>query len=421
MATLSSSIVKRNRVHEDVEEALARQVLYGGDLATNLLELAAVSEAELTRLLAESHSLVPDRSASCRAPGRTLRAVAGRRRSQPRAYPLRRARGTLVIAVVRSRCHAKSSRISGSLWASASIQRAAPLVRIRQAIARDYELPLDRRTLRLLAKLEGRPDPSPSSMPGPLRSPTEIPPLPRPPSIPPMAYPPDAGGAARPKADSEPPGTARSGRHVAAETPPPESPLPTSPTPRSPVAHPPTEAPPTSVNLAGWPGRRAPRAPTPRPSARTVHRGDGGTRPARRRVPRRRAEGVFRLCGAVLRVRRAFRRARRHRRRPRRARPRRRPRRIAGIGVPLDLPGALSAARREGTWQLCGSPSDGIDAVASQGSRPQDRAVVLLLPILVRGRCVLIHVRRPRRSNVELSDVGTSSRSRRSSPARSSA
>ena len=53
MATLSSSIVKNEVASmRDVEEALARQVLYGGDLATNLLELAAVSEAALTRLQA---------------------------------------------------------------------------------------------------------------------------------------------------------------------------------------------------------------------------------------------------------------------------------------------------------------------------------------------------------------------------------
>ena len=46
-------------------------------------------------------------------------------------------------------------------------QRTAPQVRIRQAIARDYGLPLERRMLRLLAKLEGKPDPSPSSLPAP--------------------------------------------------------------------------------------------------------------------------------------------------------------------------------------------------------------------------------------------------------------
>ena len=60
MPTLSSTIVKHQIASmRDVEEALARQVLYGGDLATNLLELAAVSERALTGVLAESHELEP--------------------------------------------------------------------------------------------------------------------------------------------------------------------------------------------------------------------------------------------------------------------------------------------------------------------------------------------------------------------------
>ena len=42
-----------------VEEALARQVIYGGDLVTNLLEVARVDEAVLTGLLAESMRLSP--------------------------------------------------------------------------------------------------------------------------------------------------------------------------------------------------------------------------------------------------------------------------------------------------------------------------------------------------------------------------
>ena len=53
MKTLGASIVQRGiATVSDVEEALARQVMYGGDLATNLLELASVREEELTELLA---------------------------------------------------------------------------------------------------------------------------------------------------------------------------------------------------------------------------------------------------------------------------------------------------------------------------------------------------------------------------------
>jgi hypothetical protein len=165
MPTLSSSIVK-NRVASmhDVEEALARQVLYGGDLATNLLELAAVREAELTQLLADSHALTPAPVGDLpRVDEAVLRLVPGELAQRHAFFPIREHDGVLEIAVAEplppeveeDLCFALGVRIE---------QRAAPVVRIRQAIAREYDLPLDRRTLRLIAKLEGVPI-SPSSMP----------------------------------------------------------------------------------------------------------------------------------------------------------------------------------------------------------------------------------------------------------------
>ena len=58
MPTLSSSLVKHQVASvEDVSDALARQAQYGGDLITNLLELASVSEAGLTQSIAETHGL----------------------------------------------------------------------------------------------------------------------------------------------------------------------------------------------------------------------------------------------------------------------------------------------------------------------------------------------------------------------------
>src|SRR5271170_1148336 len=56
--SLSSLIVQREiATVRQVEEALARQVLYGGDLVTNILEVAKLDEAMLTMLLAESFGL----------------------------------------------------------------------------------------------------------------------------------------------------------------------------------------------------------------------------------------------------------------------------------------------------------------------------------------------------------------------------
>src|SRR5579864_658583 len=58
--SLSSLIVSREvATMRQVEEALARQVIYGGDLATNLLEVAHVDEDALTRLIADATRLAP--------------------------------------------------------------------------------------------------------------------------------------------------------------------------------------------------------------------------------------------------------------------------------------------------------------------------------------------------------------------------
>ncbi len=189
MATLSSSIVKNQvATMRDVEEALARQVLYGGDLATNLLELAAVSEAELTRLLAESHGLDPAPVGPLpEAREQTLHLVPGDLALRHGFYPLREEGGTLTVAV----SEPLPSEVEADLAFSLGVvlrQQAAPQVRIRQAISRDYAMPMDRRTLRLVAKLEGRPDPSPSSMPAASRASLSVPHLPRPASVPPIPY-----------------------------------------------------------------------------------------------------------------------------------------------------------------------------------------------------------------------------------------
>ena len=57
--SLSSLIVQRGiATIREVEEALARQVLYGGDLVTNLFEVSRVEESQVTPLLAESLGMI---------------------------------------------------------------------------------------------------------------------------------------------------------------------------------------------------------------------------------------------------------------------------------------------------------------------------------------------------------------------------
>src|SRR5580698_1871267 len=74
--SLSSLIVQRQvATMRQVEEALARQVIYGGDLVTNLLEVALVDESILVELLAVSLHLP-------RAPARSSRPRLPRKRSR---------------------------------------------------------------------------------------------------------------------------------------------------------------------------------------------------------------------------------------------------------------------------------------------------------------------------------------------------
>src|ERR1700722_9884759 len=58
--SLSSLIVQREVASiRQVEEALARQVLYGGDLVTNLMEVVQVPEVVLLPLMAEAVGMAP--------------------------------------------------------------------------------------------------------------------------------------------------------------------------------------------------------------------------------------------------------------------------------------------------------------------------------------------------------------------------
>ncbi len=403
MPTLSSAIVKQQVASmRDVEEALARQVLYGGDLATNLLELAAVSETELTRLLAESHGLEPGPDGELpAAEERTLRLVPGDLALRHGLYPIEEHDGTLVVAVSDPLPSEVEQDLGFALGVSIE-QRAAPLVRIRQAISRDYDLPLDRRSLRLLAKLEGRPDPSPSSMPGALRNSAPVPELPRPPKVPPIDAPQGA-----PAVEQPPPQTPRSaGAPAAVSAPPtPASPEAISETPPPAAAD---DSQPPSVGLAGWAQAAAAR---PERRRRVRRRGPYTAAMAERDLLDAESRDdalraffdyaaqyfeyavLFAVHGDIAEGRDAN-------------GPGTDRRRITGIGVPLDLPSSLMTARVERAYQLQALADDGIDAGLAKDLGRKTGAVVLLMPIVVRGRCVLILYGDHGDANVELSEIG---------------
>ncbi|XYI01788.1 HEAT repeat domain-containing protein [Sorangium sp. So ce1128] len=157
-----------------VEEAIARQVLHGGDLATNVLELGAVRERELTALLAESVGLPPAVGRLRPASPEVLRTIPVDLAVEHRVFPLDvrtdleaaaigapQPEATLVIATAEPLAPAAVEKLSVALGVNLR-QLAAPLVRIRQALAEHYGIALERRLSRLVKQLDARAEPSPA-------------------------------------------------------------------------------------------------------------------------------------------------------------------------------------------------------------------------------------------------------------------
>ncbi|MDI1449443.1 hypothetical protein [Polyangium sp. 6x1] len=164
---LSSALAERGVPMRSLEEAIARQVVHGGDLVTNLLEVGGAREEMLVPLLAEVLGLEEAPSGKLPLPpAPVLRLVPGDLAIRHGIFPLALTRRVLTIATAEP----LSPAVEGDLAFALAVeirQSVAPLVRIRQAIAEAYQIPLDRRFLRLVARLESRPDPSPTVMPPP--------------------------------------------------------------------------------------------------------------------------------------------------------------------------------------------------------------------------------------------------------------
>lgn len=142
-----------------VEEALARQVIYGGDFATNLLEIAAVDEGALTQLIAETMRLAPAPPGELPVTAEGAHLVPEEMAVSQGIVPLMLDAEVLVLVVTEPLAADLEERLMFTLGVAID-QRAAPVVRVRQAISRVYGTPLDRRTELLLARLANtRPPP----------------------------------------------------------------------------------------------------------------------------------------------------------------------------------------------------------------------------------------------------------------------
>lgn len=203
---LSSLIVQREiATIREVEEALARQVLYGGDLVTNLLEVSDVREASLMSVVAEVLGLPPAPTGELPKPGEDAqRLIAAEVAGGHNLTPLSVDRHGLVVAVAEPLSAEVEQELAFAL-AVPIAQRVAPLVRIRQALQRDYGIPLDRRFHRLLSRLLGEAGGARqgSFAPPPIGPTSDVKLSPRPPSNVPAAPRPKPSEPVRPAPSSE--------------------------------------------------------------------------------------------------------------------------------------------------------------------------------------------------------------------------
>ncbi|MBN1605542.1 MAG: HEAT repeat domain-containing protein [Polyangiaceae bacterium] len=356
---LSSAIVMKQAASPlAVESAVARQVLYGGDLVTNLLELGAASEADLSAVVADFHGLPPLPPGELpRADASTIRLLPVEVAHRYALVPVEERDGTLTVAV----CEPLDAHTLFQLedvLGLALTQRVALSVRVRQALWRDYGLPLERRTARLLAKLEGLQDPSPSLVPGTDRIETG--------SLGP-AGPAGLGPSESEFSGSEPPALGAPATEAAA-------------TPSG------TGATRLSLRSAAGAASLRPRARHIGPYTAANARLDLRTATTRDEVVARFFDFVaqyfeytalFVVHGDLAEGWDAY-------------GPGTDRSRISAIGVPLDLPSALATAREAGTWQLSYLGAGSLDEALARDLGRHPEGLVFVLPIMLRERCIML-------------------------------
>jgi hypothetical protein len=407
--SLSSLIVQREiATIRQVEEALARQVLYGGDLATNLLEVASVEEWRIAVTFADSYSLAAAPPGEIVLPppeilGLVPADVAARRGM----VPISKDEKKLVVASAEPLRNEDAEQLFATLGVRVEV-RIALDVRVREALSRAYGAPLDRRIERLLKKLAQLAESHPK-----LPSPSQ-PPIERPRSVPPFKLSPAYGVAAArsplapqnrdetpsaPEVDSVavimpiPPPPPSRPRHVtqhgfpaAPSVPPMEEIAPAPVNVPAPTTH-------TTAEYVETPTFVKATSNTVRPARR--HRGPLTAETAREELDGatdREAlldlffeyarqffdySALFIAHGDIAEGRDAF----------GDGAPRER---VVGIGVPLDMPSMLSSAREKKEAVILHPSADGIDGVLLSDLRRAIGVEAVVVPVLVRERAVAI-------------------------------
>ncbi|MDP9000955.1 MAG: hypothetical protein M3O46_12675, partial [Myxococcota bacterium] len=379
--SLSSLIVQREvATMRHVEEALARQVIYGGDLATNLLEIAAVDEAALTQIIAEAVRLAPAPSGELPVTSERAHLVPEEMAVSLSIVPLALQGDVLVLAVTEPLAADLEERLTLTLGVTVD-QRAAPAVRVREAISRLYGTPLDRRTELLLARLAN----------------TRPPPRAERSSTPPMGSfragmpePLETAGETNPRSMRSSPIPGRiqtSTGFPAAREPATSGPAPGS---ASPSSAPPLTAmvPERAASLlqrdvpaGGHSGRRR-RGPTTLDSAKR-EADEASDRNALLDLffefSRQFFDysALFLFHGDIAEGRDAFGAGANRER-------------VIGIGVPLDLPSLIARSRDQREAVVGNAPAEGLDAVLMADLQRPRGVEIAVVPLVVRTRAVAI-------------------------------
>jgi Type II secretion system (T2SS), protein E, N-terminal domain len=371
--SLSSLIVQREVASiRQVEEALARQVLYGGDLVTNLLEVVQIPEAILLPLLAESVGMTAAPIGMLPAPTPEARALVPEDVAAQRLLvPLEVDGPRLILAVAEPLGWDVVDELSFALGVQID-ERIAPLVRIREALARIYGLPLERRMARLTSRLAGVDPTEPNSLPPVAAPKASVPPLP--------------GALVHDLPRLNPPGMPTMGSMHLPEASVPEEPRKSNP-------------PPARASVAPVAGAILPRllreakAPSDAPRRRgpiTLERFTDELAEVRDReallhlffgFSRQFFEysALFIVHGDIAEGRDAFGSGSSRDK-------------VLTVGVPLDMPSVLKTARERGAPITVVPEDGGLDAVLMTDLKRAVTNEVLVVPIVVRSRVVALFV-----------------------------
>lgn len=395
MLPLSTLLLQRGvATLADVEAAMARQVVFGGDLVTNLLEVAAVDESKLVEVVADCEGARPAPAGPLPEPEPdALRVVpADVARGLP-FLPMRVVSETLVVAVPEPIAPSVEQELSFTLGLKIE-QKLTTRARVVQALARAYQQRIDRRFERIVARLDGQQDPWPTDLPPPPLGESLLPPQ--------LSHGPAAVSAA-----SEASPWLESGTALADE----EGSLSSPPAAEEPLASPSPE-----------PSRAVQLSPA---LLRSVQDRDKRAAQAKQRNRR----GPFTLVAA----RDALESASSHAAAINvlfdfakqffeytalfvvrgdlaegmdAAGPGASRARIRGVGVPLEMPSVLATARDRKTHVLSVPSSDGIDGFLRQDLQRPMNARVLTVPLAVRSRVVALLYGDDGEVDVDLNLVG---------------